>query len=59
MQEAAIAFCEEQGCHQIRSRSPTSSLENYALKLKMGYVAHPSAENDSYFFLRKLGRGAR
>jgi hypothetical protein len=28
--------------------------ENYALKLAAGYVLHPSHENDSYYFLKKL-----
>jgi GNAT superfamily N-acetyltransferase len=54
LQEAAIEISEARGCYQVRSRSPVSAVENYALKLKMGYVAHPSDENDSYFFLKKL-----
>ena len=49
-QELSRAF----GCHQIRSRSPVSSTENYAMKLAAGYVLHPSNENDSYYFLKKL-----
>jgi GNAT superfamily N-acetyltransferase len=54
LQEAAIEQSQRRGCHQMRSRSPITATENYALKLKMGYVAHPSDENDSYFFLKKL-----
>jgi hypothetical protein len=38
----------------LRSRSPVTSAENYALKIAAGYVLHPSEENDSYYFLRRL-----
>jgi GNAT superfamily N-acetyltransferase len=54
LQEHAIALCSQRGCYQIRSRSPIASRENYALKLKMGYAIHPSAENDSYYFVKLL-----
>lgn len=54
MQMRAISFCEERGCHQIRSRSSVSSRENYALKISMGYAIHPSRENDSYYFVKTL-----
>ncbi|CAN5595613.1 MAG: GNAT family N-acetyltransferase [Actinomycetota bacterium] len=56
MQEWAIEFCEGRGCYQMRSRSPVSSRENYALKISMGYAIHPSGENDSYYFVRTLKR---
>jgi GNAT superfamily N-acetyltransferase len=54
LQETAIQIATDLGCYQVRSRSPSSAQENYALKLKMGYVIHPSNENDSYYFIRKL-----
>ena len=54
LQEHAIAYCRDHNCYQIRSRSPVSSVENYALKLKMGYAIHPSNENDSYYFIKTL-----
>jgi len=54
MQEEALSLCREKGCYQIRSRSPVSSTENYALKVNMGYAIHPSDRNDSYFFLKTL-----
>jgi hypothetical protein len=38
----------------MRSRSPVTSTENYALKLAAGYVVQPSNENDSYYFLIRL-----
>ena len=41
-------------CYQMRSRSPVTSVESYALKSKAGYVLHPSHENDSYYFLLHL-----
>ncbi len=54
LQRRAQELCRAFGCHQIRSRSPVSSTENYAMKLAAGYVLHPSNENDSYYFLKKL-----
>ncbi len=54
LQRRAQEFCRTLGCYQIRSRSPISSSENYAMKLASGYVLHPSNENDSYYFLKKL-----
>ena len=36
--------------HQMRSRSPVTCPENYALKIAAGYVLHASHENDSYYF---------
>ena len=38
----------------MRLRSPITSHENYALKLKLGYAIHPSQENDSYYFIHVL-----
>jgi len=52
LQEQAWALCQQRGCYQIRSRSPITSYENYALKLKMAYAIHPSNENDSYYFIK-------
>jgi GNAT superfamily N-acetyltransferase len=54
LQRQAARQCREAGCYQMRSRSPVTSTENYALKLAAGYVLHPSSENDSYYFLRLL-----
>jgi GNAT superfamily N-acetyltransferase len=54
LQQRAQELCRALGCHQIRSRSPVSSTDNYAMKLAAGYVLHPSNENDSYYFLKKL-----
>jgi GNAT superfamily N-acetyltransferase len=54
MQEYAISLCRTRDCYQIRSRSPHTSAENYALKLKMGYAIQPSNENDSYYFIKPL-----
>ena len=38
----------------MRSRSPVSGVENYALKVAARYVLSPSEQNDSYYFLFKL-----
>ena len=54
LQDHAARQCRNAGCYQMRSRSPVTSTENYALKIAAGYVLHPSHENDSYFFLRRL-----
>lgn len=54
LQEHAARQCRMAGCYQMRSRSPVTSVENYALKLAAGYVLHPSHENDSYYFLLRL-----
>jgi GNAT superfamily N-acetyltransferase len=54
LQAHAIQHCRAAGCHQMRSRSPVTSTENYALKVEAGYVLMPSEQNDSYYFLLKL-----
>jgi GNAT superfamily N-acetyltransferase len=54
LQRHAARLCRDAGCYQMRSRSPVTSAENYALKVAAGYVLHPSHENDSYYFLRRL-----
>jgi GNAT superfamily N-acetyltransferase len=54
LQERAIEHARSAGCHQMRSRSPVTSTENYALKVGAGYVMSPSEQNDSYYFLPKL-----
>lgn len=54
LQDRAIEHCRSRGCHQMRSRSPITSTENYALKVNAGYVLHPSEANDSYYFLLRL-----
>lgn len=54
LQAWAIKLCRERGCYQSRSRSPIASVENYALKLKLGYAIQPSHANDSYSFIKTL-----
>jgi GNAT superfamily N-acetyltransferase len=54
LQQHAARQCRIVGCYQLRSRSPVTSTENYALKIAAGYVLHPSHENDSYYFLLRL-----
>ena len=54
LQQHAARQCHRAGCYQMRSRSPVTSAENYALKIAAGYVLHPSRDNDSYYFLRRL-----
>jgi len=54
LQQHAAQQCRIAGCYQMRSRSPVTSTENYALKIAAGYVLHPSHDNDSYYFLLHL-----
>ena len=54
LQTSAADYCRRSGCYQMRSRSPVTSTENYALKIAAGYTLHPSEENDSYYFIRRL-----
>jgi GNAT superfamily N-acetyltransferase len=54
LQQYAARQCQIAGCYQMRSRSPVTSTENYAMKIAAGYVLHPSCENDSYYFLLRL-----
>jgi GNAT superfamily N-acetyltransferase len=54
LQRHAARWCRIAGCYQMRSRSPVTSGENYALKIAAGCVLHPSHENDSYYFIRRL-----
>lgn len=54
LQQQAARQCRSAGCYQMRSRSPVTSTENYALKIAAGYVLQPSHENDSYYFLLRL-----
>jgi GNAT superfamily N-acetyltransferase len=42
LQRHAAQRCRDAGCYQMRSRSPVTSAENYALKIAAGYVLHPS-----------------
>jgi GNAT superfamily N-acetyltransferase len=54
LQQHAARQCRIAGCYQMRSRSPVTSAENYALKIAAGYALHPSNENDSYYFILRL-----
>lgn len=42
LQLAALELTQELGCYQMRSWSSTDKPENYALKLKLGFAAHPA-----------------
>jgi GNAT superfamily N-acetyltransferase len=42
LQRHAARQCRIAGCYQMRSRSPMTSSENYALKIAAGYVLHPA-----------------
>jgi GNAT superfamily N-acetyltransferase len=42
LQLAALALTRALGCHQMRSWSTFDRTENYALKLSLGFAAHPA-----------------
>jgi GNAT superfamily N-acetyltransferase len=54
LQARAADYASANGCYQVRSRSPVTSTENYALKIAAGYTVSPSEQNDSYYFTLKL-----
>lgn len=54
LQKRAIDYARDADCYQIRSQSPVTSRENYALKLAAGYAIHPSPNIDSYYFILKI-----
>jgi GNAT superfamily N-acetyltransferase len=43
LQRRAARQCRTAGCYQMRSRSPVTSGENYALKIAAGYSCIPAA----------------
>lgn len=54
LQRFAMDHAVHSGCYQMRSRSPVTSTENYALKIAAGHAVQPSEQNDSYYFIKKL-----
>lgn len=54
LQQVAMDHARCAGCYQMRSRSPVTCTENYALKVAAGYAVQPSEQNDSYYFIKKL-----
>jgi hypothetical protein len=44
LQQHAARQCQIAGRYQMRSRSPVTSTENYALKIAAGYVLHPATK---------------
>jgi GNAT superfamily N-acetyltransferase len=62
LQLAALDLARELGCYQMRSWSSVDRPENYALKLSLGFAAHPAThrsattglEYSGVYFIRKL-----
>jgi len=42
LQRAGLSLAAELGCYQLRSWSSLDRTANYALKLKLGFAAHPA-----------------
>jgi L-amino acid N-acyltransferase YncA len=55
LQARLIQECRAQRCHQIRSHSGDTKVENYRLKLAMGFAMHPlvpgSGKEGAYFLM--------
>lgn len=42
LQEMTLKKAAELGCFQVRSRSSLDRVENYAIKIKLGFACHPA-----------------
>lgn len=42
LQEEVLHLAARLGCYQVRSRSESTRQANFAIKLKLGFVAHPA-----------------
>lgn len=55
LQDQLIHDCRARGCFQIRSHSDEANIENYQLKLSLGFAIHPlirtDRKNGAYFLL--------
>ena len=55
LQSQLIQECRAQRCHQIRSHSGDTNVENHHLKLAMGFAMHPlvpgSGKDGAYFLM--------
>lgn len=47
LQLAALELARELGCYQLRSWSAVDRPENYALKLSLGFAAHPAIHHSA------------
>jgi GNAT superfamily N-acetyltransferase len=47
LQLAALELARELGCYQLRSWSSVDKPENYALKLSLGFSAHPATHHST------------
>lgn len=59
LQQRLIDDCRAHGCFQIRSHSNQTNIENYRLKLTMGFTMHPLVPGrgkDGAYFLLPLTR---
>lgn len=61
LQEAALQIAEDKGCYQMRSWSSLDKHANFALKIRMGFAAHPTTyqlpdgnEISGVFFIKQL-----
>lgn len=57
LQEAAVKWARELGCHQVRSQSDGWREANHHLKLSMGFAVHPIIRKDddrSVYFIMPL-----
>ncbi|MBA3531720.1 MAG: GNAT family N-acetyltransferase [Ardenticatenales bacterium] len=61
LQRAVLRLAGELGCYQVRSLSSYTRHANYAIKLKLGFVAHPTIrqlkdrQEPSVYWIKRVG----
>lgn len=62
LQQATLAHATKIGCFQMRSRSAIDKVENYSIKIKLGFAGHPdrrTRKDGSYkygvYWVKRLG----
>lgn len=65
LQREVLHMAAAQGCYQVRSRSDFSRQANYAIKLKLGFVAHPAirslkgGEEPGIYWIKRISPGEK
>lgn len=54
LQNEAMKRAKEKGCFQLRSESYYKAVENYRLKVSMGFSICPNFKTESVYFIRVL-----
>ena len=67
LQREALRFAGRLGCYQMRSWSDMTRVENYAVKVKLGFCAHPAIyhsertgeDYDGVYWIKRVGLEGR